>query len=193
MLVKIAMALILAMALALVPAVSATYLVVGLNVSSQAVRVSDLSLAFSGSLLSPGRFGKNATVEVVDSGWRTVSRARVTASTALAGRTSAGSTITTALPGSQATALVPVSKDAYFLVARSDSGTGQIIDLRAASCGSHPLCPNCARAFPQWCVQADRRANQQGPVDRGVLFGVLLDLVVIATIAVLFMARRHNK
>lgn len=178
--------------LLVVPSVSATYLVVGLDVSPKAVEVSNLSLAFSGSLLSPDGFGRNATVEVVDSGWRTVSRARVTASVADVGRTAGGGVIVRARNASSATALVPVSKDAYYLVARSDSGTGEIVDLRAASCGAHPLCPNCARAFPEWCVQADRRANQKGPFDPGVLIGVLLDIAVLATIAVLFMSHRNR-
>ena len=168
----------------LVPSISAEYLVVTMDVGDTGVFVRDIELAFTASLRSSHDEGDMVNVEVIDERWRSVSRARITASVI---EVIDGPSVTErAKERVRMTAIVPVDERARMLVVRSKGG-GQIFDLHSASCGFDPLCSNCARVYPEWCA----RRTSDARFDPTLLIVVTLNIVVLAVIVVFLMARRR--
>ena len=172
--------------LVLVPFASAEYLVVTMDVTDTAVTVSDIELAFTASMRSSHDSGSPVSLEVIDEGWRSVSRARITAS--LIEVIDADPPLEQSVERVRATAIVPIDRRAQLLIVRSGSG-GEIFDLRSASCGRDPLCSNCARAYPEWCARA---RTTDARFDPALLAVVTLNVVILAAIVVFLMWRRQK-
>lgn len=173
--------------LLLLPVVSAEYLVVTMDVGDRSVEVRDIELAFTASMRPHDQDGWPVLIEVVDDGWRSVSRARITASAVevLDGPDGSRSLVS---DRTRVSAIVPVDRRAQLLIVRT-AGGGEIFDLRSASCGAQPLCSNCARIYPHWCDRARSSDSTFNPV---LVLIVVLNVLVLSVIIVLLMARRRE-
>jgi hypothetical protein len=168
----------------LIPAVCAEYLVVTMDVTDAGVSVQNIELAFTASIRSTHDSGESVSVEVIDEGWRSVSRARITASLI---EVIDGTSVREAdADRVRMSAIVPIDERAQLLVVRSGDG-GEIFDLRSASCGVAPLCSNCARVYPEWCA---RVRSSDARFDPALLIAVTLNIIILSTIVVFLMARR---
>lgn len=171
----------------IIPTASAEYLAVTMDVTERSVKVHDIELAFTGSLLSPGD-GTPVTLDIIDGSWRSIARAKVTANLVSVSDTAAG-TIGSRPARTRITALVPMSEEARILVVRGPLGEGDVFDLRAASCGSDPLCEDCARRYPAWCETA---RTTTAPIDTGIVVAVAINVLVICALAVFLIARSRT-
>jgi hypothetical protein len=126
------------------------------------------------------------TIEVIDDAWRSVSRARITASTIEVIDTAEEVTYEKR-DRMRATAIVPIDERARMLIVRS-ANTGRIVDLYTASCDPEPLCKNCARMYPDWCA---RPRSSGSTFDPRLVAVITLNVLVLGAIVVFLMARRH--
>ena len=177
--------LIILMLAVLAPSVAGGYLVVTMDVTDSGVFVQDVELAFNAAMRSSTDTGSSVNVEVIDEGWRSVSRARITASVIEV--VDGASVREEDSERVRMTAIVPVDERARMLVVRG-SGAGQIFDLHSASCGIDPLCSNCARVYPQWCARA---RSSDARFDPALVLAVALNAIILASIVVFLMSRRH--
>lgn len=182
---RLALSFVTLLLVLIIPAVSAEYLVVTMDVSDRGVVVHDIELAYTASMRASDGEGTGVTLEVVDDGWRSVSRARITAS---AIEVVDGASVSEQVKDSvRASAIVPVDRRAQLLIVRSGSG-GEIFDLRSASCGAQPICSNCARVYPHWC---DRSRSSDSLFDPALVFAVTINVIILSAIVVFLIARKR--
>lgn len=177
--------LIVLMLAVLAPSVAGSYLVVTMDVTDSGVYVQDFELAFNAVMRSSHDDTDVVSVEVIDERWRSVSRARITASVVEV--IDGASVRYEASERVRMTAIVPVDERARMLVVRG-AGGGQIFDLHGASCGIKPLCSNCARVYPDWCARA---RSSDSRFDPSLVLAVVLNALILASIVVFLMARRR--